>query len=259
MTEGQFEALVGKLEQEARIDPKRYQFKVLLLAALGNGYIGAMLVLIVAILAGLVASVFTLKALAVKLLIPVAIFLWMILKALWVRIEPPAGCEVHPEQAPELFALVDELRRHLRAPRFHHVLITDDFNAGVVQSPRLGIFGWPRNYLLIGLPLMKTLTAEQFKAVLAHEFGHLAKGHGRVSNWIYRQRLRWARLLSVLESSDSAGGFLFKPFLNWFAPYFNAYSFPMARSNEYEADATSARLTSARSAAEALTSVNVVG
>jgi hypothetical protein len=34
----------------------------------------------------------------------------------------------------------------------------DDFNAAVVQAPRLGLFGWYRNYLLIGLPLAKALT-----------------------------------------------------------------------------------------------------
>jgi len=54
----------------------------------------------------------------------------------------------------------------------------------VVQSPREGIVGWPRNYLLIGLPLMKTLSVDQFEAVLAHELGHVARGHGKVSNWI---------------------------------------------------------------------------
>jgi hypothetical protein len=155
--------------------------------------------------------------------------------------------------------MIEALRRSLRAPRFHHVLVTDDFNAGVVQAPRLGLFGWPRNYLLIGLPLAKGLTAEQFKAVLAHELGHLANGHGALSNWIYRQRLRWSRLTSTLEQSESRGIVLFRPFLRWYAPYFNAFSFPLARANEYEADAASARLASSRTAAEALTAVNVVG
>lgn len=128
-----------------------------------------------------------------------------------------------------------------------------------MQSPRLGIFGWPRNYLLIGLPLMKALSVEQFTAVLAHEIGHVAKGHGKVSNWIYRQRLRWSRLLTALDATESRGGFLFKPFLSWFAPYFSAYSLPMARANEYAADATSAWLTSPQAAGEALTGVSVVG
>lgn len=258
MTNEQFEALVDRLEAKARRDPSGYKLRVFLLALLGNAYLGAMLLLIAGLLLGLIASVAVLKAIAVKLIIVVGVFLWLILKALWVRIEPPAGSEISPRQAGGLFAMIDALRRQLGAPRFHHVLVTDELNAGVVQSPRLGIFGWHRNYLLIGLPLMKGLTVEQFKAVLAHEFGHLAKGHGRLSNWIYHQRLRWSRLMAALEANESKGSFLFGPFLNWFAPYFSAYSFPLARANEYEADATSARLTSPRAAAQALTGVDVI-
>jgi Zn-dependent protease with chaperone function len=259
MTPQQFETLVNRLEVDARRSPGSYKLKVLLLAILGNLYVAAVLLLIVALMVLLAVSAVALKALAVKLLIVVGILLWRILKALWVKIDPPAGTEVDAGQAPELFAMLEDLRRSLRAPRFHQVLITDDFNAGVVQSPRLGLFGWHRNYLLIGLPLMKALTYEQFKAVLAHELGHLAKGHGSTSNWLYRQRLRWGRLVEALDAAESRGGMLFKPFMKWFAPYFHAYSFPLARANEYEADATSARLTSPQAAAEALTSVNVVG
>ncbi|HXE40907.1 MAG TPA: M48 family metallopeptidase [Azonexus sp.] len=259
MTNERFEQLVQRLEPLALRSPGRYKLRVLMLALLGNAYLTTMLLLIVAVLGGLLASIMVLKALAIKLIIVVGFFLWMILKALWVKIEPPAGTAISAREAPELFAMINDLQRTLDAPRFHHVLITEEFNAGVVQSPRLGIFGWPRNYLLLGLPLMHALSAEQFKAVLAHEFGHLARGHGRVSNWIYRQRLRWSRLLGILEATESSGSFLFKPFLNWFVPYFNAYSFPLARANEYEADATATRLVSAHSAAQALTAVNVVG
>lgn len=259
MTHEQFAALVGELEGKARSDPAAYKGRVLLLALLGNAYLGAIVALLGFLFLLLLASILWLKALGVKLAIVVGAFLWLVGKALWLKLEPPQGTEVTHREAPELFAMVDELRRALRSPSFHHVLVTDDFNAGVVQAPRLGIFGWPRNYLLLGLPLMKSLDVEQFKAVLAHEFGHLARGHGRLSNWIYTQRLRWGRLMEVLEASESKGGFLFKPFLRWYAPYFNAYSFPLARANEYEADATSVRLTSPRAAAEALTSVNVVG
>jgi Zn-dependent protease with chaperone function len=259
MTNEEFEALVARLEGEARRAPSAYGLRVWLLAMLGNGYLALVVLLLVALLLGAIASVTVLKGFAVKLIAVVGVFLWIVLRALWVSIPPPEGREVRRKDAPQLFAILDELRRKLRAPRFHHVLIDDQFNAAVVQSPRLGLFGWYRNYLLLGLPLMKSLTVEQFKAVLAHELGHLSRGHGRVANWIYRQRLRWSRLMAVLEEKQSKGGILFRPFLNWYAPYFNAYSFPLARANEYEADAASARLTSPGAAAEALTSVNVVG
>ena len=58
--------------------------------------------------------------------------------------------------------------------------------------------------------------------------------------------------MTELETTESKGSFLFKPFLDWFVPYFGAFSFPLARANEYEADAISVRLTSSRATAEAL-------
>lgn len=259
MTQEQFHALVGRLEEQARRHPFGYKLRVLLLALFGYGYLGAMLLILLAAFAATLASVVFLKAVAIKLIIPMGAFLWVVLRALWVRFDPPEGTRLTRRDAPELFALVDDLRRRLKAPRFHRVLITNEFNAGVVQVPRLGLLGWYRNYLLIGLPLMKSLTPAQFKAVLAHEFGHLAGGHGRLSNWLYRMRLSWARLMQTLDAQKSAGSFLFRPFFDWFAPYFNAYSFPLARANEYEADAAAARLESPRALAEALTAVNVVG
>lgn len=259
MTNEEFATLVDRLELSARRQPALYRLRVLLLAMLGNAYLLLVLLFILALfLASLVSLVF-LKALALKIIIPVGIFLWVVLKSLWVKVSPPQGVPLKRKEAPELFALIDTLRKRGRAPRFHRVLITDDFNAAVVQRPRLGVFGWYSNYLIIGLPLMKMLTVGQFAAVLAHEFGHLAKGHGRLSNWIYRQRLRWSQLMGLFGEDGYKGSFLFTPFLNRFAPYFNAYSFPLARANEYEADAASVRATSQVVAAEALTAAHVVG
>lgn len=258
MTEAQFETLVRTLEARAQRDPRGYQRKVVLLASLGSAYLLAMIVLILAAFAGSIALIWVFQWVALKLTLIVGAFLWIVVRALWVTISPPTGIELERHEAPDLFAVIDELGRQLNSPRIHHLLISPDLNAGVVQLPRLGVFGWPRNFLIIGLPLIKSLTVEQFKAVLAHEFGHLAGGHGSLSSRIYRQRLRWARLLAVLEASKSKGSLLFKPFLAWFAPYFNAYTFPMARANEFQADASAARITSPGVAAEALTTVDVV-
>ena len=258
MTTEEFDRMVFGLEGLARRKPKVYQLRVLLLAMLGNAYLGFVLLVVSTVLVALLVSVKAFGALALKLIMIVAIFLWMLLKSLWVKFTPPKGMKIRVGEAPALFAMIRELSEKLGAPRFHEVLVSEELNAGVLQLPRLGIFGWHRNYLMLGLPLMKSLTVEQFRAVLAHEFGHLAKGHGRISNWVYLQRLRWSRLMGQLEASHSKGSILFAAFFNWYGPYFNAYSFPLARANEYEADATSVRLTSAHTVAEALTNVDVV-
>jgi len=259
MTDEQFADLVHRLEARARNQPASYGRQVLGLAMLGNLYLALTILLIAALLVAAIASIKFLRAFGVKLALVIAVFLWTIVKSLWVKLPAPSGREIERAQAPALFAMLDELRSALGAPRFHHVLLSDDFNAAVTQVPRLGIFGWPRNYLLLGLPLMKVLSREQFKAVLAHEYGHLAGGHARLSNWIYRQRQRWGKLLDALSGYEGRGSFLFLPFLRWYTPYFNAFSFPLARANEYAADAASARLTSPDALASALTGVAVAG
>ena len=131
-----------------------------------------------------IAAAAYLKGAVIKLALIFGGFFWVVAGAMWVSLDVPKGQRIANSEAPELFALIDKLRRSLGAPRFHHVLITDDFNAAVVQIPRLGLLGWYRNTLLIGLPLMKALNRQQLAAVLAHKFGHLAGGHGRLGNWI---------------------------------------------------------------------------
>ena len=79
---------------------------------------------------------------------------------------------------PTLFAALDGMRQQLKGPRFHHVLLVGDLNAGVIQRPRLGVFGWPSNYLLLGLPLLEALSPQEALAVVAHEYGHLACARG---------------------------------------------------------------------------------
>lgn len=259
MTSSEFDALIARLEPQLQQAPRRYRFKVWLLALLGNAYIGLVLLAVMVALLAMLASIAVLKALAIKLILVLGLLLWSLLKALKVDVPPPEGIRLDRRQASALFESIERLRVALAAPPFHEVLLTDDFNAAVVQRPRFGLFGGSRNYLLLGLPLMKAMSVPQFEAVLAHELGHLSRNHARMSNWIYRQRLRWAQLAGLFEGRKDWASLLVVPFLKRYAPYFSAYSFPLARASEYEADATSAQLTSPAAAAQALTSVNVVG
>jgi hypothetical protein len=147
----------------------------------------------------------------------------------------------------------------VQAPRVDTVLLTSDFNAAIVQHPRFGIFGGNRNYLMLGLPLMQSLSSEEFQAVIAHEFGHLSGAHGRFGAWIYRLRTGWARLLGALNAHNHWGAALFTRFFNWYAPLFGAYSFVQARQQEYEADRRSVEAVGRDATASALLRVNTHG
>jgi hypothetical protein len=70
--------------------------------------------------------------------------------------------------------------------------------------------------------------------------------------------LSWYRLDQALEKKPQWGSGAIRHLLHWYAPYFNACSYPLARSNEFEADAASVQLTSRSAAAQALTNISVM-
>ncbi|MBL8266982.1 M48 family metalloprotease [Steroidobacter sp.] len=259
MNQEQYEALVDRLEQESEQRPGWYRTKLGGMALLGYGYIAGILLLLCAALVLLVMMVAkrSATAIAVKLGLILVPLIWAVIRAMTVKLEPPQGRELQRAQAPELFACIDEVRAKAGAPVAHKVLITDEFNAAVVQHPRLGIFGWPRNYLILGLPLMQALDPQEFRSVLAHEFGHLSGAHGKFGAWIYRLRAGWARLTYALEQDDHWGKFLFVPFFKWYAPAFATLSFVQARRQEYEADRMAAVVSGERIAAAALIRVHL--
>ena len=254
-----FELLVERIERSARARPGMYKARVFGLAVLGYAFLAAVVAVLVTVIAMALLAVRHAPALAIKVVLALGAFLFVVLRALWVKLQPPEGRILTRSDAPDLFKLLDGLRRKLQTPRIHSVLLTPQFNAAVAQVPRLGLFGWHRNYLVIGLPLMQVLSREQFTAVLAHELGHLSHGHARSSNWIYRLRLTWLRLEDALIHHAPPGSQVINWFYRWYVPYFFAFSFPLARANEFEADEAAARLTSAQAASQALTNVNVVG
>ena len=261
MSGTQFEHLVRRLEAYAQKHPTQYKLKVALVAALGYAYALTVLGVALAVGAWLMLSLKDGRSShlsSIKLLFGLGILTAIILRAFWVRFTPPTGYEVYREDAPRLFLLIDKLTNALGTPPFHHVLIVNDLNAAVAQRPRLGTFGWYQNYLLLGLPLMLAMTPAQFRAVLAHEFGHLGRQHGRFSGWIYRTRIVWSRLREDLLARNHWGSWLFTKFLDWYAPFFNAYSIVLARAQEYEADRQAARLVGPHAMKDALASLQVI-
>jgi hypothetical protein len=106
---------------------------------------------------------------------------------------------------------------------------------------------------------MQALNPEQFRAVLAHEFGHVSANHGRFSSWIYRIRQTWGELLTRLQAENRWGVGIFVRFAKWYAPLFNAYTFVLARAHEYEADRSAAEVAGARVFGETLVTMSLKG
>lgn len=256
-----YAALVERLERQSREAPGLYKLKLALLACFGFAVLGGSALLALGLSAGLVIGLALISPLLLLKLIkiiwiPIA-FGWFLLKALWVRFSPPEGYRLARGEAPALVAEVERLRRATGAPKLEGILIDSNLNAAAASVPRAsGLFGH-KHYLVLGLPLMQLLSREQLLAVIAHEFGHFGGGHSRFSGWIYRVRVSWYRVLGALGESGSSLSKVYTRFFNWYAPYFNAYSFSLSRANEYQADAAAARVVGAPIAAEALVRVHL--
>ena len=188
------------------------------------------------------------------------LFAFLVLKSLWLKIQAPAGVGVDRRSAPRLIEEIESIRKRLKTLPVHRIVVDpEEFNASVVQVPRLGPLGWHRNHLVVGLPLLEALSPEQFRAVVGHELGHLSRKQTRFRNWIYRSRQSWSRIADVVIRERSIGALPLAPFLSWYSVYFGAYTFVLARTNEYDADKASAEVAGRDNTAAALTTIAAKG
>lgn len=225
--------------------PRLYRWRVLLTSYAANALVALSAVLALAwVLAGWFLM-FKMMFAGVVILFAAWPVLMAVLGSMRRRDDfEPEGLALHRQAFPDLFDEIDRLRGSLNTPRLHRVLLTDDFNAGVYQQPRLGGWCGYRNHLMIGLPLMAVMNRDQFVSVLAHELAHISHGHGRFSQRIYRHRTRWLDTMNDLENREHRFSLL-GALLRRFIPYFDDLSFPLAQQSEYEADATAAKVVPA--------------
>lgn len=248
-------ALVERLQAEAREAPARYRFKVALLALAGYGVLVALLLIALGIPLALLAAMAVRGRLEPSAAIPILLLGSVgvvMLRAMWLRFGAPDGYRLQPGEAPELEAEVERLRAAVGAPPLDGIVVDGDLNAMAAQAPRLLGLGGHRQYLVLGLPLMRLLDREELASVIAHEFGHFGERDGHFTGWIYRVRLSWYRVLEGLANSGSSVAFVLHRFFRWYVPYFDAYSFALARDKEYQADAAAARAVGAEAAGSAL-------
>lgn len=265
MEEREYETLVWSLQSEAQEVPGSFRIKVvgisvfaylILFGLLALLLFGLYFVFSIAHGGGLFA-----KIMLVSWVLVVAPIVWLTFRMFFASLPAPQGRELSAAEAPQLFRAIADMQQRLQAAPIHHVLITDEFNAAIAQCPRFGLFGGYRNYLVLGLPLMYAVSGEEMLSIIAHEYGHLAGGHGKLSRWIYRQRSTFDVLYEHARTrrEDNMVNGVLAGLLDWFAPYYNAYTFVLSRQNEYEADAMAREIAGAAASASALIRIHLLG
>lgn len=233
----QFEAMCKQAEREFIENPGLYKIKAITLALFGYSAIALGFVSLLALLYFGVQLAMHSKGgtffLSAKFLIVIFAAVAVLVKSLWIKSEAPKGLPIKREDAPELYKMVDEIADKLNT-RVDHILLDGNFNAYVTQKAVAEWLGIYENYMVLGLPLMLAASPSQYKAILAHELGHLSGNHSKSKAWLYNMRIR---LGQIMESSKESAFFVFwYTFFYLFAPHFYAYTLAMARHHELQAD-----------------------
>jgi Zn-dependent protease with chaperone function len=94
--------------------------------------------------------------------------------------------EITEQEHPKLYAFIEKLCEETNAPFPHRIFLTPEVNAAVFYNESvLSLFlPTPKN-LLIGMGLVNVLTLSEFKAVLAHEFGHFSQNSMKLHRYVY--------------------------------------------------------------------------
>ncbi len=115
------------------------------------------------------------------------------------------GYEIKELEQPELFAFIKKVAKEVGTSSPKHVYLTNDVNASASFQPTFFSLFLPiRKDLNIGLGLINTLNQSEFKAVIAHEFGHFSQRSMRFGSYVYHLNRALYNLLYENEGYNKA-------------------------------------------------------
>lgn len=170
-----------------------------------------------------------------------------------MRFSLPSGLELGKADFPRLFELLQELGDVYGEPRIDRVVLRDRFDIRIIKTPRNGFAFSTTRTLVIGLPVLLTMSPLDVHALLARRVGQLAGKQSRLNSWLYFLRHMWGE---YLVACSRQGQLLAKPvcgFFAWFTPLFRSFSVGIARNSELQADRYALKAINDRDTARGIT------
>ncbi|WP_257669867.1 M48 family metallopeptidase [Parapedobacter tibetensis] len=112
--------------------------------------------------------------------------------------------QVTRETAPELFGFISEIVKEVKTTFPKRIYLSSDVNASVFYDSSFWSMFFPvRKNLQIGIGLVNAVSLLEFKAILAHEFGHFSQKSMKVGSYVYHVNQIIYNLLYENESYES--------------------------------------------------------
>ncbi len=169
------------------------------LLAIGCGYAGLWLISTVSFFGILLGIALIFLGLAV---------LYFLIKFAFARQEEDKSDrqEISEQEQPELFAFIRQLSKDTGAPFPQKIFLSPAVNASVFYRTSFRSMFLPeRKNLEIGLGLINSLNLSEFKAVMAHEFGHFSQRSLKLGSFTYNAN---RIIYNMLNENNSYNEFL---------------------------------------------------
>ncbi|MCE4565172.1 M48 family metalloprotease [Maribellus sp. CM-23] len=109
--------------------------------------------------------------------------------------------EIKEHQEPELFKMLREIVQDVGTNFPKKVYLSSEVNASVFYDSSFWSMFLPvKKNLLIGLGLVNTVTKQELKAILSHEFGHFSQRTMKVGSYVYNVN---QVIFNILFENDS--------------------------------------------------------
>ncbi len=107
---------------------------------------------------------------------------------------------------PELFAFIKQLTEDTQTHFPKKIVLSPEVNASVFYNDSFWSMFFPvKKNLMIGLGLVNTVTLSEFKAVMAHEFGHFSQRSMKLGSFVYNVN---KAVYNMLYENNDFGKFL---------------------------------------------------
>lgn len=111
--------------------------------------------------------------------------------------------EITEQSEPKLFKFINDIVKEVETDFPKKIYVSADVNASVFYDSSFWSMFFPiKKNLQIGLGLVNTITEEEFKAILAHEFGHFSQKSMKVGSYVYNVNQVIFNMLYDNESFD---------------------------------------------------------
>lgn len=112
--------------------------------------------------------------------------------------------EITKNQEPELYKFIEEIVNEVETDFPKKIYLSSDVNASVFYDSSFWSMFFPiKKNLQIGLGLVNTISEQEFKAILAHEFGHFSQRSMKVGSYVYNVNQVIFNMLYDNESFDN--------------------------------------------------------